>query len=471
MQGVHREQHQKQDPGRKALSRSYLWSDGRDGQSAEAQENGRHSRSTAKLRQRNEALLLVNQWGQEMATTLDPKQVADQLLRKVTQIIDAEGASLWLREDEEGDQLICRSAADGHAPSRLVDMRLDSSQGIVGQVVETGKSIITHDVLDNPFFFAEIDRQIGFNTHSLMAVPLQVRGKVIGVLEIVNKKSGCFDADDLMLVEILAASAAIALDNARLVKTLQARAAELKAHNQELDAFAHTTAHDLKAPLSLIIGFADLVHRYHDTMSQEELLSHLHTIVRSGRKMSSIIEELLLLAGVRRRAKVELEPLDMASIIGEAEQRLLYMLTEHKAQIIKPDRWPLALGYAPWVEEVWINYISNAIKYGGEPPRVELGWEATKTDGMWRFWVRDNGAGLTQEEQERLFKPFTQLNVRTKGHGLGLSIVQRIVTKLGGEVAIQSQVNQGSTFYFTLPAVLDSVPSDVLQQAETAEKK
>jgi two-component system sensor histidine kinase/response regulator len=142
----------------------------------------------------------------------------------------------------------------------------------------------------------------------------------------------------------------------------------------------------------------------------------------------------------------------MASIVAEAQQRLAHMIEEHQAEIILPDTWPVALGHGPWVEEVWVNYLNNAIKYGGQPPHVELG--ATKQpDGMVRFWVRDNGPGLRPEEQARLFTPFTRLDqVRTKGHGLGLSIVGRIVEKLGGQVGVESEVGRGSVFTFTLPA-------------------
>ncbi|MEA3338766.1 MAG: ATP-binding protein, partial [Chloroflexota bacterium] len=97
--------------------------------------------------------------------------------------------------------------------------------------------------------------------------------------------------------------------------------------------------------------------------------------------------------------------------------------------------------------------ISNAIKYGDQPPRVELGATVQANDTL-RFWVRDNGLGLTSEEQAQLFTPFTRLGLgRAKGHGLGLSIVRRIVEKLDGQVGIESKVGQGSVFSFTLPAV------------------
>ena len=145
-----------------------------------------------------------------------------------------------------------------------------------------------------------------------------------------------------------------------------------------------------------------------------------------------------------------MRPLDMARIVAEAQSRLAYLIEEHRAEIILPERWPVALGHAPWVEEVWINYLSNAIKYGGRPPRVELGATA-EADGEIRFWVRDNGLGLTPDDQVKLFTPFTRLDeVRAKGHGLGLSIVRRIVERLGGEVGVDSQMGGGSVFSFSL---------------------
>jgi signal transduction histidine kinase len=109
------------------------------------------------------------------------------------------------------------------------------------------------------------------------------------------------------------------------------------------------------------------------------------------------------------------------------------------------------LGYGPWVEEVWANYVSNAIKYGGTPPRVEVG-ATSLPDGMVRFWVRDNGPGIAPENQARLFAEFERLQTKAEGHGLGLSIVKRIVQRLGGQVGVESQAGQGSTFSFTLPS-------------------
>jgi signal transduction histidine kinase len=239
----------------------------------------------------------------------------------------------------------------------------------------------------------------------------------------------------------------------------------LQASNEELDAFAHTVAHDLKSPLSNIIGFADLLKRGHRTMSREDIDDYLVTIVQVGYKMRDIIDALLLLAGARKMGELKLTPVHMEDIIGDVQQRLRYMIEQFQAEVVLPDSWPVALGYSPWVEEVWVNYVSNAIKYGGLPPRVELGADSPlhapshteeKMVSTVRFWVRDNGAGISPEAQAKLFTPFTRLeNIRIKGHGVGLSIVRRIVERMGGEVGVESEMGQGSTFYFVLPAKLD----------------
>ncbi len=235
---------------------------------------------------------------------------------------------------------------------------------------------------------------------------------------------------------------------------------ELQRRNEELDAFAHTVAHDLQSPLSLVIGYAEVLEEDFAALPAEQMRTYLHTITKNSRKMSTIIDALLLLAGVHK-AGVTLESLNMTDIVTQAQQRLAPLLDEYQPEITLPASWPTALGYGPWVEEVWTNYISNAIKYGGRPPRLELGAEV-QSNGMVRFWIRDNGPGLTTEEQRRLFTPFTRLDqVQVKGHGLGLSIVRRIVEKLGGEVRVESAgiTGQGSTFSFTLPGV-DNQPDD-----------
>ena len=254
-------------------------------------------------------------------------------------------------------------------------------------------------------------------------------------------------------VEEVAARVATHLALRNLQKEMQAINGSLAARNAELDTFAHTVAHDLKNALNTIMGYAEMLDSDLEELPADIIHVSTRAISRMSHKMNNIIEELMLLAGVRNQTVIA-QPLDMAAIVAEAFQRIDYLIRESHAEVNVPSNWPIALGHGPWVEEVWVNYISNAIKYGGasgQTPRVELG--ATPLDaGFVRFWVRDNGRGLSPADQARLFTQFERLNqARATGHGLGLSIVKRIVEKLGGQVAVSSMIGAGSEFSFTLP--------------------
>lgn len=228
---------------------------------------------------------------------------------------------------------------------------------------------------------------------------------------------------------------------------------QLQKRNAELEAFSRTVAHDLKNPLSAIITLTDLLLESLGThsFSESKAQKHLQFVSQSGQKMLEIINALLLLAGVSSQTQVEIKPLDMASLVEQViQQRLVHLLKEYQAEIQLPDQWPQAVGYAPWVEEIWANYLSNALKYGGRPARLQVGGEIYNQRWV-KFWVLDNGGGLTDEAQQQLFTPFTRLHQGVEGHGLGLSIVQQIVEKLGGEVGAECIINEGCLFFFTLP--------------------
>ncbi|MDM8561673.1 hybrid sensor histidine kinase/response regulator [Candidatus Parabeggiatoa sp. HSG14] len=238
-----------------------------------------------------------------------------------------------------------------------------------------------------------------------------------------------------------------------LQKKLENKNLELQQHNAELDAFSHTVAHDVKSPSNAIIGLTDYLIEELSSSIDAKSLRMLRRIGQAGWDMIKITNSLMLLASVRHNQKVDMADINMDKVVTQAQQRLVQMIESYQVNITIPTKWPIARGYAPWIEEVWANYLSNGLKYGGHPPHLELG-ATPEENGYIRFWVRDNGQGLTSEEQSKLFVPFTRINqARVEGHGLGLSIVQRIIEKCGGQVGVESQVGQGSTFYFTLPAV------------------
>ncbi len=239
----------------------------------------------------------------------------------------------------------------------------------------------------------------------------------------------------------------------RAQEALLERTIELEKRNEELEAYAHTVAHDLKSPLTTLVGFSQLLEKRHSKMSEEKLIEYYNVIAQHARKIADIVDALLLLANVRKVGSVQTEPLDLPRLIENTRCRLADALAESQAEIITPDEWLPVIGYPAWVEEILVNYISNAIKYGGRPPYIEVGM-TNLGNGYARLWVRDNGKGLTPEEQARLFTPFTRLNqTAAPGYGLGLSIVQSIAEKLNGQVGVESEVGKGSTFYFTLPMI------------------
>jgi PAS domain S-box-containing protein len=238
----------------------------------------------------------------------------------------------------------------------------------------------------------------------------------------------------------------------RMEEALHQFNAELQARNVELDAFAHTVAHDIKNPLHVMMGHADVLLENYACLPVETIVESLHIILKSSRKLNSITDDLLLLSEARQKT-VELAPLDMGGIVAEARLRVAHLIDDH-ATINLPETWPIALGYEPWVEEIWVNYLSNALKYGGRPARITVGG-AVEPGGMVRFWVSDNGAGIPPDEQARLFELYYRApHTPGEGHGLGLSIVKRIVECQGGTVSVRSSVaaGEGSTFSFTLPS-------------------
>jgi signal transduction histidine kinase len=257
-----------------------------------------------------------------------------------------------------------------------------------------------------------------------------------------------------------------AIERHRLVTELSQKASELEVRNAALDAFSHTMAHQIRGPLSQIIGYTEYAESTFSDEMSEDLHHILQRILQSGLKMNNMLSEILLLASVRSLSDVELFPLEMSRIVAEVRKRLRLQIDKYQAELVVPTSWPTALGHASWVEEVWVNYITNGLKYGGNPPKLKLGGK--RTNNMIHFWVQDNGQGITPDDKSRLFKPHSRLyEHRVKGEGLGLSIVLRIIHRLGGEVGVESKVNEGSIFWFSLPAASDEEAAE-LQGTQTS---
>ncbi len=266
---------------------------------------------------------------------------------------------------------------------------------ITNYVIRTQQTLVLNNVLHDDPRLANDPYILHHHTRAAVCLPLLNRGELRGVLYLENTfTTDSFTDNHLGLLHILASQAAVALDNARLYQDLEylvdKRTAELKNLISELDAFSHTVAHDLKSPLSGIIGYAEMLTQDGLPPSSAELLGR---ILQSGQRMRGIIDGLLTLATTRAN-EVQVSPLDTTHIIQEVHERFAYALQQSDAELTYPTDWPVVMGYEAWVIEVWANYISNAIKYGGQPPRIALGF-TREENHMIRFWVKDNGRGLS----------------------------------------------------------------------------
>lgn len=387
------------------------------------------------LRHSIERLSILQQIDADLAQKLDVQYVSARALEAAVRLSGAEAGVIGLTQ---GDKVQIVQALGDYSPQGGAFLPQD--YGVVGRVIRQQKPELVLNVRADPDYEPLIP-----GTCAQMTLPLCSRQRLIGILSLETTHADRFGADIFDFVKLLATRTAVAIDNANSYEE-QVKLVE------ELDAFAHTVAHDLKSPLSIMLSYIWMLVDDFEKFPTEQIQAFLAKLDRSGKKMNNIINELLLLASVRKLDEIETSPLDMSYVVNEALSRLKLMIDEYQAEIVVPDLWPVASGYASWVEEVWANYISNAIKYGGTPPLIEVG-ATLLDDHMVRFWVKDNGAGLDAEQYARLFSQFTRLDeMRAQGHGLGLSIVQRIVDKLGGQVAVESEIGAGSVFSFTLPA-------------------
>ena len=263
----------------------------------------------------------------------------------------------------------------------------------------------------------------------------EVLGLELGAVDYITKP---------IQVETVLARVTTHLTLRRLQQTLQHQ-------NAELHAYARMVAHDLKNPLAALTSTAAYLAAEFKSLDEDDISAYLAILRSAGQSAITTIDELLLVAGVRQ-AHVTQEPLNMAEIVDHALARVAHLNETYRGTLTLPAVWPVAHGHAPWIELVWANYLSNGLKYGGQPPHLHLG-ATPQADGSVQFWVHDNGPGLTYEAQGLLFTEWTRLHTdEADGHGLGLAIVRRIVEKLGGAVGVESVLGQGCRFYFTLSA-------------------
>jgi signal transduction histidine kinase len=219
----------------------------------------------------------------------------------------------------------------------------------------------------------------------------------------------------------------------------------------ELAAYDHTIAHNLKTSLTATERFLEILFKFKaDSLSEEQ--RHLVSRALLTLKMGEEAVDALLMLSTVTNGQIEATPIDMETVVYQALQQLQDEQERARANVKLPKEWPPVLGYAPWVGEVWLNYLGNAFKYSNVPVQLELS-STTGEEGAICYCVRDNGQPLTRIEREQLFTPFVRLHPeQSQGHGLGLVIVRRIIEKLGGSVGVNTLPGKGNEFFFCLPA-------------------
>lgn len=346
----------------------------------------------------------------------------------------------------------------------------------IAHVMRTGKPEYMHRIPAN-LLDAAIDadhRRIieELDFKSYICVPMVIRGETVGVITFVSTdKNKLYDEDDFKLAQEIAARAAVAVDNARLYEAAQReiderkrveqqirdlnanlersvdeRTKELRASNNELEAFCYSVSHDLRTPLRSVDGFSKaLIEDYGDRLP-EDGIAYLDRVRKASHRMDELITALLTLSRITR-TEILRQEVDLSLIAQAAVNEITRDLPEDKVKVaIQPDM--VAKADSRMVRVIYDNLISNAIKFSStrEVQEIEIG----RKDGV--FFVRDNGVGFNPEYRAKLFAPFERLhNTREfPGTGIGLATVQRVIHRHGGEIWAESDLGHGATFYFTL---------------------
>jgi signal transduction histidine kinase len=379
----------------------------------------------------------------ELSGARNRHAIADIVKRTARKLVGADGATFVLRDGTHCFYL------DEDAISPLwKGQRFPLETCVSGWVMQHAEQVMMPDIYADPRVPHAAYRPTFVK--SLVMTPVR-RAKPVAAIGIYWRDHHVGTERELKLLQDLADTTAVALENAQVYEELEQRVAErteqLTQANLELEAFSHTVAHDLRSPLNVIIGFAELLEE------QEPAHRFVSEIAAAGRRMNGLIGALLDFA---RHARGELDKteVDLSALAARVADQLRVQGGHERAELcIAPDLRTRA--DAALMEVVLNNLLGNALKYSAklERPRVELG-ALGDADGRATLFVRDNGAGFDPVRAERLFTPFQRLqsDAEFQGHGVGLATVARIIRRHGGRIWAESAPGKGATFFFQLPA-------------------
>jgi signal transduction histidine kinase len=398
-------------------------------------------------------LATMQQINRELNATLDFASVMDRTLQWALRMTLASAGFIGLII-EEPDQTRVRVAACHGYPFGIEYYRqhlYPIDRGIVGRAVSSGKAVRVGDVRESADYY-----RVREATRSELAVPVLREENVVGVINLESDRLGAFDDKDEAFVVRLADHAAIAIENARLY-------GQVKRANESKGEFVSLVSHELRAPMTVIKGYTELMQlALRDELDPEDQ-KLLDIVMSNVEHMQTLIDDLLHLARLES-GELDLEPgpVCIRTALGNVMASLRRSIDDKELSVSWVVPSDLAPVYADPVRlnQILTNLISNAVKYTPHDGQVEVtvdrcNEEAEIGAGKFaRVTVRDSGIGIATKDQEQLFRRFFRANhptVRSQsGTGLGLSIAKTLVEVHGGKIGFESELGKGSTFWFTL---------------------
>lgn len=324
---------------------------------------------------------------------------------------------------------------------------------VAGAVVLENRPIVINDVSSDPRHYRKADDTSGYQTNSILGIPMRIKDRVIGVLEAVNKIEGNWTPDDENFLEILASQAAVAIENASLVSRLRSAYQELRQLDKMKNDFISIASHELRTPLSVILGYASFLKEE----AQGEASEHAEAVLNSAIKMRQIIEDMTNLRHLKiGEGELEQEVVSTSVLMKLAMSDVLSTAEANGHHIdfnFPPDDVRISVDKLRVVMAL-TNLLNNAVKFSPHPSTIKFYYEEHGQD-IWLV-VEDQGIGIAREQLERIFEEFYQvedhMTRRYGGMGLGLSIAKAVALAHKGRIWATSRgTDQGSTFYISFP--------------------
>lgn len=381
-------------------------------------------------------ITIMNELAKLISAAQDVPAILDALRQQMKWLIDYDQLSICLPAGEGRDWKLHSLTGDSTETQHISS----DAPSILAQVLRRGFPYINPRVPRDPLLP---------DMRSLIIVPLNSENETLGALVFARREDNGYTLSDMRVVNLAAIQVANALRNVQRIAALQAAHTELETRNEQLDAYTYIIAHDLKAPLGIIYGFIGLIES--DTSNEhEETRQYLRYVQEAAHQMNTLIDQLLWMAS---QSGQPLEVVPIQPVIERAMKRLALPIETRGIKITVQPELPLALGHSAWIEEVFVNLMGNAVKYiGAHNAEPHINVRGQRKDNLVVYEVEDNGIGIDEERIPTLFKIPGRPNADQINHGLGLALIARIIRRMGGEIGVRSELNNGSTFWFSLPA-------------------